>query len=374
MDRHSRVVRVSDVERALAHAFPPERAEEWDRVGLLAGDPDAVVSGVLLGLDPSREAIHDAVATGANVLVTHHPAFLTSPISVRPGSGGVGVLFDALTHGVALVCAHTNLDRDRRAQEIAARLLGLEPLRALERATQPRAFVTVYVPQEAAFAVTDAMVTAGAGRIGDYVGCSFSAPGVGVFTPAAESSPCTGTPGQRSSADELRVEVVCPRNLVGTVVAAAAAAHPYEEPLVTAADIVVTPNANALGMVCRVSGASVTLAELAATAASAFGSRPRVWGEPGRRVGTVATATGSAGSLVPAAAASGADVLVAGEVRYHDALDALDRGLCVIEVGHDASEWPLVELLEKAVVAGSGVDPALVKRRPPTVRWWVAGQ
>jgi putative NIF3 family GTP cyclohydrolase 1 type 2 len=69
-------VTVGDVERAIAKRFPTEWAEEWDRVGLLAGDPDREVTGVVLALDPTRAAIAHAAGVGANVVVTHHPAFL----------------------------------------------------------------------------------------------------------------------------------------------------------------------------------------------------------------------------------------------------------------------------------------------------------
>jgi len=48
--------------------------------------------------------------------------------------------------------------------------------------------------------------------------------------------------------------------------------------------------------------------------------------------------------------AAGADALVCGEVRYHDALDAAESGLAIIEVGHDVSEWPLVEVLGRAAL------------------------
>ena len=114
----------------------------------------------------------------------------------------------------------------------------------------------------------------------------------------------------------------------------------------------------------------MTLRELAATAASAFGITPRVWGDSGLKSSRVATATGSAGSLVSDVIASGASALVAGEVRYHDALDASESGLTVIELGHDVSEWPLVNLLERAVRSVKGLDPESVHMLPATPGWW----
>ena len=95
-----------------------------------------------------------------------------------------------------------------------------------------------------------------------------------------------------------------------------------------------------------------------------------VWGDPELGLTRVATATGSAGSLIGDVLASGAQALVAGEVRYHDALDAVENGLAVVELGHDVSEWPLVGLLERAVRTTPGLNPDAVHVLPATPGWW----
>ena len=256
-------VTVRDLDRALAAAFPHEWAEEWDRVGLLAGDPDAAVTGVLVALDPTREAVAHARRIGANVLITHHPAFLEPPCWLTPGRGAAGVLFDALSGGVALLAAHTNLDRAPAASGVLPALLGLTPLAPLERSPLPA-------------------------RLG-----------------AVSSTP-----------------------------------------------------------------AGTTLASLVRAAAQATGTTPRVWGDPSRALSRVATATGSAGSLIGDAIAAGAQALVAGEVRYHDALSAADAGLAIVELGHDVSEWPLVPLLADVVRAVPGIAPDSVTLADPRCGWW----
>jgi putative NIF3 family GTP cyclohydrolase 1 type 2 len=365
-------VTIGDIERAIARRFPPQRAEAWDRVGLLAGDPERAVTGVVLALDPTIAAIESAAGLDANVLVTHHPAFLDPPHGpLRPGPGPEGVLFAALDAGVALVNAHTNLDRDAAAQRLLPDLLGLTPLAPLEQALMPMTIVTAYAPAEAADAVTAAMTAAGAGRIGDYEGCSFSATGVGAFTPAQDARPCSGTPSEHSQAEEVRIEMVAPRPLARSVAAAAVLAHPYEEPLVTVADVVIARNAARIGMLCA-PATPIALRELTEHAGSVFGVTPRIWGDPNVIVTRIATSTGSAGSLIADALAERADVLLAGEVRYHDALGARDAGLCVIELGHDVSEWPLVGLLEAVVRTIPGLRDDQIHVLPPQPAWWTS--
>ncbi len=365
----SRVI-VGDIERAVAARFPTEWAEEWDRVGLLAGDPDRAVTGVVLALDPTRAAIARAVELGANVLGTHHPAFLKTPNWLTPGRGAAGVLFAAMDARVALVNAHTNLDRAPAAGRLLPEALGLTPVKPIERSAMPMSLVTVFVPQDHAEKIAQAMAGAGAGRIGEYEGCRFvSAEGSGAFTPSAESSPFAGVAGEPSTAREVRLEMVAPRARVRGVVSAARSAHPYEEPLITAADVEIARSSARMGMLSR-TPEGLTLGALATLAASAFGITPRVWGDATAPVTRVATATGSAGSLIGDALAIGATALVAGEVRYHDALDAVEMGLGVIEIGHDVSEWPLVSLLEEVVRAIPGLDPNTIHVLPATPGWW----
>ncbi len=363
-------IRVRTIETAIARRFPLERAESWDRVGLLAGDPDALVTGVVVALDPTRAAIREAAGRGANVLVTHHPAFLSAPERIVPGRGGAGVLFSALESGVALIGAHTNLDRDPEAAKLLPAALGLTARKPVERGLQTMSVVTVFAPESARERVVDAMIGAGAGRIGEYERCSFAAPGTGRFAAPQGGDPYVGAAGEMGRADEIRLEMVCPLGRTRGVVSAAVSAHPYEEPVVWVTEAALARNAARLGMVSDTADGAITLAALADRARAAFGSTPRVWGDRDLEITRVATATGSASSLLGEVLASGAQVLVAGEVRYHDALDAVESGLAIVELGHDVSEWPLASLLESAIRTIPGIDTVPVHVLPARPGWW----
>jgi len=270
-------VTIGDVVSAVGSSFPVEWAEPWDRVGLLAGDPTREVTGVVCALDPTRAAIAQAATTGANLLVTHHPAFLEPVSIVRPGPGPGGVLFDALDAGVALLNAHTNLDRAPRAGRLLPERLGLNCVGPVESRTQPMSLLTVFVPSESANAVTKAMIEAGAGGIGEYTGCSFATSGAGAFTPPEGGAPAVGVPGAASTAPEDRVELVCAPHLTAQVVAVARAVHPYEEPLIVVSEVAIARSVPRMGMLCETGYG--TLGALAAAALEAFGVTPRVWGD-----------------------------------------------------------------------------------------------
>ncbi len=123
-----------------------------------------------------------------------------------------------------------------------------------------------------------------------------------------------------------------------------------------------------LGRLCSVE--STTLLALANRVGARLGVTPRVWGAPDLPVSRVAVGNGSVRSLIPAARAAGADVLLGGEVRYHDALDAAGSGLAIIEAGHDATEWPMVAVLARIVRSVVGDDAVI--EEPASIGWWTA--
>lgn len=93
----------------------------------------------------------------------------------------------------------------------------------------------------------------------------------------------------------------------------------------------------------------------------AFGRANRTWGDPGREIKSICLWTGAAGDAPAMCADRGIDLLICGEAKYHAALDACERGLAIIELGHDVSEQPLCEVLVESVtqcgVSGESVFP-----------------
>lgn len=264
---------VGKLEELMLKEFPAEDAESWDRTGLTVGERALPVTKVAVALDPTVSAIREAAEAGANVLVTHHPAFLAAPDAFAPEasvalSPGAGV-WAAVRHQVALMDFHTALDVSPQAARVLPGMLGL---RFLSRFAEPLA----------------SSRRKGYGQICDVA--------------ANEDAPDT-------------------------------------------------------------------LARLAARCTAVFGRAPRVWGNPDAPVKRAVTATGSAGSLGKKALAAGADVLICGEVKYHDALELSQAGLAVIELGHDVSELPLVAVLAEALCR-AGVPESAIVVLDQSDNWW----
>lgn len=111
------------------------------------------------------------------------------------------------------------------------------------------------------------------------------------------------------------------------------------------------------GKICTpANGKSTTLSALAKKCESVFGRKPRVWGKASSSLKKIVTTTGSVGrlddevSVLQAAIDKRVDCIICGEVKYHDAIEMLERGICIIELGHDVSELPLCDVLKNSLV------------------------
>jgi dinuclear metal center YbgI/SA1388 family protein len=123
---------LSDVIAALDGLWPRERAEGWDAVGTVCGDPAAQVTRVLFAVDPVREIADEAVTLGADLLVTHHPLYLRPTSTVAADTFKGRVVHTLIRHGVALHVAHTNADRsDPGVSDALAAALDVRVLRPL---------------------------------------------------------------------------------------------------------------------------------------------------------------------------------------------------------------------------------------------------
>ena len=97
---------VYDIYDFLDEKYDFSSALEYDNVGLLVGDGRVKVSGVLVCLDCTDEAITEAVKRGANLIVTHHPVIFDPLKSVTEQS----LVYRLIKNGISVISAHTNLD------------------------------------------------------------------------------------------------------------------------------------------------------------------------------------------------------------------------------------------------------------------------
>lgn len=363
--------------------YDPATAEEWDRVGLVAGDPAQPVRRVLFAVDPLPAVAAEAVSLGADLLVTHHPLLLRGVHSVAATTAKGRTAHQLIGNGCALLTLHTNADaalngvNDALADAVGMRA-ERQPLRPIPDGDIAR--VVVHVTPEHTDALIAAMAAAGAGRIGNYDFCAYWAEGTGQFRPLAGAQPHLGAVGALERVRERRVEMVMPRSRVPAVVHALRSAHPYEEPAFSVVDSVAVPGPRGIGRVGAVSEIELaTLAEQLAAALPDTAHGVRVAGDPGQVIHKVAVCGGSGDSLLPDVAAAGVDAYVTSDLRHHPASEfRADEDVALLDVAHWAGEWLWLEraaarLAQQVRSGGSQIDVQVSRLNTDPWTFSVAG-
>ncbi len=343
-------VKVKDIMGVMESIAPKKLAEGWDNVGLAVGDPQREVKKILVALDVIDAVIAEAKAVGAQMIVTHHPMLLFKKIESITTQNGLGRrIYDLIENGIAAFSAHTNLDiAAGGTNDVLAELAGLENIELLEETwAQSLKKIVVYVPVGHEEAVREAMCAAGAGHIGAYSHCTFGAEGKGTFLPLEGTNPFLGKQGQLEVVDELRLETIVPTEQAEAVVKAMLAAHPYEEAAYDIYPVEQKGNREGIGRIGELPEA-IPFREFAVMLKEKLGlDAIRLVGDSEKMVKKVGLCTGAGVSLVSLAAAKGCDVYLTGDIKYHEAQDAIEKGIAVVDVTHYASEVLIVPVLQK---------------------------
>ena len=344
-----KITRLADVIGLLNRLCPPDLAEDWDNVGLQVGDPKTKIDTILVCLDAEDIALQEAQRHNAQLIISHHPLIFKPLKHLSPTDSTGQILFTAIKNDIAVVSAHTNLDRAADGlNDWLAERLGLGDTTSLEKPLSGQFYkLIVYVPVGHEIEVRDAVFAAGAGHVGAYDQCSFSQRGTGTFRGGVGTQPFIGTPGELESTEEIRVETIVPAAAVSKVVRRMLNAHPYEE---VAYDLIPLANERTDVGLGRIGSLDETIslkqfAELVKESLNLPGLK--LVGDLAQKISRVAVCGGTGMSLLSAALRQGADCLVTGDIKYHEAQRARAEGISLIDAGHFATEQIMVAELSQ---------------------------
>ncbi|ETI65948.1 Nif3-like dinuclear metal center hexameric protein [Neobacillus vireti] len=318
---------------------PKGLAMEGDKIGLQIGRLNKKVERVMIALDVLENVIDEAIEKNVQLIIAHHP-IIYRPLKTLLTDTVQGKMIEKLVkHDIAVYAAHTNLDVAKGGvNDLLAAALGLEDAEVLVPTFDTKLKkLVVYVPASHAEEIRQVLGNAGAGFIGNYSHCSFTAAGTGRFLPGEQTNPFLGSSGQLEEVDEVRIETIVPEPLLKKTITAMIKAHPYEE---VAYDVYALENKGevlGLGRIGRVE--EMTLAEFAEKVKYSLEvDKVRVVGDLGTKVKKVAVLGGDGNKYFMNAKFKGADVYVTGDVYYHTAHDAMMQGLNMIDPGHNVEK------------------------------------
>ncbi|MFQ5646050.1 MAG: Nif3-like dinuclear metal center hexameric protein [bacterium] len=344
---------------------PPWLACEWDNSGLQVGNPRATVNHILLALTPEEKVVAEAISIKADLIITHHPLFFSPIKSLTTDNPTARIARQLISSDINLYCAHTNLDAsDQGVSQILAERVGLENLSVLDPGFEREYKLVVFVPEEQAGKIIKVMEEHGGKPVGNYTSCTFRSPGTGTYRPGKGARPYKGVEGELSQVPEVRLETLVAEAEKNRLINAIIKVHPYEEAALDVYPLKPVKTGYGFGRLGDLSR-PVTLAEWGKEIKEKLDLPGlRMVGNPESLIKRVAVVGGSGGDYIKSALARGAEALITGDVRYHQALEARASNLAVLDIGHFASESMTMNFLfsylkERLENIGSSIEISL---------------
>ena len=339
-------MKIKDLTQFLEQIAPPPYQEAYDNAGLIVGDPNTPITGVLVCLDSLESVIDEAIALNCNVVVAHHPIVFKGLKRFTGKNYVERTVIKAIKNDIAIYALHTNLDNvcHNGVNHKIGEMLGLKNLKILAPKKQILMKLTTFIPKVETQTVLNALYAAGAGQIGEYKNCSFRTEGVGTFMPTGDAQPHIGSLDKDEEVTENRIEVIFPAFLESKILTALKTAHPYEE---VAYYLHLLENAHqevGSGMVGDLERGISELDFLKILKDKMRVGCVKYTALLGKTVKKVAICGGAGGFLLGNAISAGADIFITADYKYHEFFDA-DGKIIIADIGHYESEQFTIDLL-----------------------------
>jgi dinuclear metal center YbgI/SA1388 family protein len=329
---------VKEVTEIIEDLAPLAYAEDFDNAGLLVGNENAEVSGILITLDTLETVVEEAIRKGCNLIISFHPIIFNGLKRLTGASYVERTVMKAIQHNIAIYAPHTALDNSWEGVNAKILdILGLKDRRILipKKATLRK--LTTYVPVDKAALLKDALFEAGAGHIGKYSHCSFTIEGTGSYKAGEGANPDRGRVGSIHYEREAMLHMVYPEDREQKVVQALKDHHPYEEVAYEVVSLENTHGKLGMGMIGTLGQPIAEKDFLKMVKEKLTTEMIRHTTFLNKKVSDVAVVGGSGAFAIQAAIAKGADVLITSDIKYHQFFEATGQ-LLLLDVGHYESE------------------------------------
>ena len=331
-------MKIKQVTNFLENIAPLEYQENYDNCGLIVGDAKAEVNGSLITLDCTEAVIDEAIATGCNLVIAHHPIIFSGLKKLNGSNYIERTVIKAIKNNIAIYATHTALDNSKYG--VSAKIcevLGLKNTKILIPKKGVIKKLITTVPAQNATVLRNFLFEAGAGSIGNYNNCSFNTVGEGTYQGNKDSNPVKGEKGKLHTEQEIQISVVFESKYESNVLKALNKNHPYEE---VAYDIITTENIHqdiGMGMIGELPkemNEKDFLLFLKTVMKTDCIRHSELLNKKIRKVALL----GGAGSFaISNAKRAGADAYVSADFKYHEFFKA-EKSILLADIGHYESE------------------------------------
>jgi dinuclear metal center YbgI/SA1388 family protein len=339
------MVKIKDITDSLEILAPTAYQENYDNTGLITGNKDWTVTGVLVTLDCIESIIDEAIEKNCNLIIAHHPIVFKGLKKINGSNYVERTIIKAIKNDIAILAIHTNLDNViNGVNKVIADKIGLLSTRILVPKNNVLEKMVAFVPIDSTSAVLEALHAVGAGQIGNYSNCSFTVIGKGTFKPNNTANPTIGIAGKQEEVEEDRIELIFPSYLRGLIIKTLKFSHPYEEVAYYLTGLENENQEIGSGMIGELAR-PISINEFLNLLKDKMELKMiRFTNKKVDQIQKVAVCGGAGSFLLSSAMAQGADAFVTSDFKYHEFFDGEEKTL-IADIGHYESEKFTKELL-----------------------------
>lgn len=331
-------MKLKEVIHQIEKTIAMPQAEDFDNVGLLCGNSENEVSGILICHDALESVVDEAVKKGTNLIITFHPIIFSGLKSITGKNYVERAVMKALENKIAIYAVHTAFDNHYFGVNYGiCERLGLQNHQVLMPKKNNLKQLVTYVPINFSEKVKNALFEAGAGNIGFYDECSFGVGGTGTFRPMEGANPFVGEADKREYTEEEMLSVIFESFKQGQILNALQSAHPYEE---VAYQIYSIDNENQFAGLGRLGDLPNEMDEndFLQFVKDRFNLKViRHSDYNGKKIKKVGILGGSGASGINAALKKKCDAYLTGDIKYHDFFRH-ENQMLICDIGHFESE------------------------------------
>jgi dinuclear metal center YbgI/SA1388 family protein len=331
-------MKLKEIINILEELAPLAYAEDFDNVGLLVGDNEQQISGIVVCHDALEAVIDEAIAKKCNLVVCFHPIIFSGLKKITGKNYVERAILKAIKNDIAIYAIHTALDNHKDGvNKIFCNVLGLKNSKILvPKQNFIQKLITYTIPENAE-KLRNALFKAGAGKIGNYEDCSFNSQGIGTYMGNQNSNPAIGEKFEFVEAQEIKIEVTFEKYLQSKILKALFANHVYEEVAYEVYDLQNSHQNIGLGMIGELETPIDEKEFLYFVKQKMQSGVIRHSELLGKKVTKVAVLGGSGSFAIKNAIQAGADIFLTADLKYHDFYQA-ENSIVLADIGHFESE------------------------------------
>ena len=317
---------------------PLAYAEDFDNVGLLTGNSEQEINGILVCHDALEAVIDEAIENNCNLIVCFHPIIFSGLKKITGKNYVEKAVIKAIRNDIAIYAVHTALDNHKNGvNKIFCDALGLINTKILIPKTNFIQKLVTYTIPENVEKLRNSLFDAGAGKIGNYEDCSFNSQGIGTYLGNENSNPEIGERFEFVEAKEIKIEVTFEKHLQSKILKALFSNHVYEEVAYEIYDLQNSHQNIGLGMIGELNEPMDEKDFLNFVKHKMETGSIRNSSFLNKKIKKVAVLGGSGSFAISAAKNQKADVLLTADLKYHDYYQA-ENQIILADIGHFESE------------------------------------